>query len=150
MWLSCFRRILSYLKNDSVTETDRKLNDDMAQHQKHVFLPDKLQEIVDSHVRYTERFSSQENGETSRKSIYMQQAQAKKHLQVLQPQRMYIIHDNIEVNEPGEIADYSTINNAPHYSFLMEGSEELGNTRRNSYEHSKISRRTNFLCLQVS
>lgn len=99
----------------------------MAQHQKHVFLPDKLQEIVDGHVRYIDRHSSQETGETSRKLLYMQKSTDKKDLQVLQPQRMYIIHDNIEVNEPGEIADYSTINNAPHYSFLMEGSEEPGN-----------------------
>ncbi|XP_077290505.1 uncharacterized protein LOC143914239 [Arctopsyche grandis] len=141
-FLDNYERVLSYLKNDSITETDRQLNDDMAQHQKHVFLPDKLQEIVDAHIYFSDRVPVMENDEIFPRKMYRE---PKKNIQVLQPQRMYIIHDNIEVNDPGESSDYSTINNAPHYSFVIERSEESGFVKLRKLDtNRKINDNLNF------
>lgn len=96
------------LKNNSVTDADVQLNDKMAQHHKHVFLPDKLQEAVHAHARLG-------TGPGGRGPP-----------EALQPQRMFVVHDNVEVNEPGEVSDYSTVLDAPFYRMLMEEDDEPG------------------------
>ncbi|KAL9692663.1 hypothetical protein quinque_016439 [Culex quinquefasciatus] len=75
----------------------------IAHHCKTVILPDRLQSAVDQRVKYMAKHGPQKND-----------------LQPLHMQTCYVIHDNIEISNPGETSVYSILTNAPIYKVEIE------------------------------
>ncbi|XP_055599683.1 uncharacterized protein LOC129748904 isoform X2 [Uranotaenia lowii] len=91
---------------DSVERNRREENSrssKTSRYCKTILLPDRLQEAVDRRVKFCARHGPQ------------------KHiLQSFHNQTCYVIHDNIEISNPGESSVYSILTNAPIYKVEIE------------------------------
>lgn len=89
-----------------MSSREADLNEELAPH-KHVLLPDVLQEEVARNVGFT----------SSRQTL-------RPTIEPLQPVRIYVVHDNIEVIE--EDATYSPMNDNSIYSMVLKPTEHRG------------------------
>ncbi|XP_058819657.1 uncharacterized protein LOC131682284 isoform X2 [Topomyia yanbarensis] len=103
-------------------QAENKHNGRISQHCKTVILPDRLQDAVDQRVKFLPKHGLRKN-----------------ELQPLYTQTCYVIHDNIEISNPGESSVYSILTNAPIYKLEIEDGleEKLNNAgrRRRAYCH---------------
>lgn len=83
------------------------INEQLAPH-KHVLLPDVLQEEVARNVGFT----------SSRQTL-------RPTVEPLQPVRIYVVHDNIEVIEEDD-PTYSPMNDTSIYSMVLKRTEHRG------------------------
>ncbi|XP_014469207.1 PREDICTED: uncharacterized protein LOC106741587 [Dinoponera quadriceps] len=100
-------RIQETLASSSEAKLNKKLPP-----QKHVLMPDVLQEYVSRNVAFTSM------RQTSRHTI-----------EPLHPIRIYVVHDNIELTEQHYLPEYSSVNNEITYNVLMKPSEQQGYVR---------------------
>lgn len=77
--------------------------------QKHVLLPDILQEHISQNIAFT---SKRQTGDLI--------------IEPLQPVRIYIVHDNIEITEQYYQSEYSSLNNGITYNMMVQPSEQPG------------------------
>ncbi|XP_058443630.1 uncharacterized protein LOC131425620 isoform X2 [Malaya genurostris] len=103
-------------------QLENKHNSRISRHCKTVILPDRLQDAVDQRVKFLPKHGIRKN-----------------ELQPLHSQTCYVIHDNIEISNPGETSVYSILTDAPIYKLEIEdGLEEKLNSagkRRRAYCH---------------
>ncbi|XP_062542834.1 uncharacterized protein LOC134210660 isoform X2 [Armigeres subalbatus] len=78
-------------------------NGNISRHCKTVILPDRLQDAVDQRVKFLAKHGPQKNS-----------------LQSLHTQTCYVIHENIEISNPGETSVYSILTDAPVYKLELE------------------------------
>lgn len=98
-------REINHIRSNPVSEREHRIEEAMVRHHKHVFFADRLMECVQEHVRFSRR---------------------KGHVESLNSPRLFVIYDNVEASEPGDISDYSTVLDAPFYKLLIEESQETG------------------------
>lgn len=96
------------VKEHLASACEAKLNKALPP-QKHVLLPDVLQEHIARNVAFTS------TRQTFRPTI-----------EPLQPVRIYVVHDNIEITEQHYPPEYSSVNNAITYSMMVKPSEHQG------------------------
>ncbi|XP_043597110.1 uncharacterized protein LOC122574072 [Bombus pyrosoma] len=77
--------------------------------QKHVLLPDILQEHIARHL-----------GFTSMRQSYIPT------IEPLQPVRIYMVHDNIDIIEEGYSSHYSNVNDTTVYNILLKPTNQQG------------------------
>jgi len=77
--------------------------------QKHVLLPDILQEHISHNIAFT---SKRQTGDLIIESLH--------------PIRIYIVHDNIEITERHYLSEYSSLNNGITYNMMVQPSENPG------------------------
>ncbi|KAG5313232.1 M21D2 protein, partial [Acromyrmex insinuator] len=80
--------------------------------QKHVLLPDILQEHISHNIAFT---SKRQTGDLIIESLH--------------PIRIYIVHDNIEITERHYLSEYSSLNNGITYNMMVQPSENPGYVR---------------------
>ncbi|XP_065090440.1 uncharacterized protein LOC135711503 isoform X2 [Ochlerotatus camptorhynchus] len=91
---------------DAVERNRREENErsgNISRHCKTVILPDRLQDAVDQRVKFQAKHGPMKN-----------------ELQSLYTQTCYVIHDNIEISNPGETSVYSILTDAPVYKLEIE------------------------------
>ncbi|EAT38646.1 AAEL009477-PB [Aedes aegypti] len=108
---------------DAVERNRREENDrngKISRHCKTVILPDRLQEAVDQRVKFLAKHGPHKNK-----------------LQPLHTQTCYVIHENIEISNPGETSVYSILTDAPVYKLELEDGfdEKIGGKRKSSNVH---------------
>nr|XP_019564859.2 uncharacterized protein LOC109432963 [Aedes albopictus] len=108
---------------DAVERNRREENDrngKISRHCKTVILPDRLEEAVDQRVKFLAKHGPQKNA-----------------LQSLHTQTCYVIHENIEISNPGETSVYSILTDAPVYKLELEDGfdEKIGGKRKNANAH---------------
>lgn len=84
-------------RGNHISEREKELNRALAGYQKHCVLPDTVTESVNERVRYRPLHGTK-----------------KSESEPLLPQRIFIVHDNIEVLAEGETDDYSTVDGPVH------------------------------------
>ncbi|XP_052901203.1 uncharacterized protein LOC128307416 [Anopheles moucheti] len=84
------------------TEENRR-NGKTSRHCKTVILPDRLLEAVDTRVKF-----------------YAKHGPHKNRLLPLHTQTCYVVHDNIEITNPGDSSVYSILTDAPIYKLEIE------------------------------
>ncbi|XP_019700732.1 uncharacterized protein LOC105191435 [Harpegnathos saltator] len=99
------------VKKTLASSSEAKLNKKLPP-QKHVLMPDVLQE----HVSHNVAFIS--TRQTSRPTI-----------EPLHPIRIYVVHDNIEITEQHYLPEYSSVNNEITYNMMVKPSEYQGYVR---------------------
>ncbi|XP_032667366.1 uncharacterized protein LOC116842361 isoform X2 [Odontomachus brunneus] len=99
------------VKETLASSSEAKLNDKLPT-QKHVLMPDVLQEHVSHNVAFTS------SRQTSRPTI-----------EPLHPIRIYVVHDNIEITEHPYMAEYISVTNEITYNTLVKPSEHQGYVR---------------------
>ncbi|XP_011866079.1 PREDICTED: uncharacterized protein LOC105561044 [Vollenhovia emeryi] len=77
--------------------------------QKHVLLPDVLQKHISCNVEFT---STRQTG------VLVNEP--------LQPIRIYVVHNNIEITEQHYVSEYSSLNNGITYNLMVQASENPG------------------------
>ncbi|KAL7027030.1 hypothetical protein ACKWTF_005266 [Chironomus riparius] len=85
----------------------------LTKHCKTVMLPDRLAEAIDRRVKYVEKHGKMKN-----------------QLQPLHTQALYIIHDNIEILNPGDTTMYAIADDAPIYKFQIENPYESARRKK--------------------
>jgi hypothetical protein len=98
-----FCREVSSLRVSPVSERDAQRNVELAEHQRHCISPDRLLEVVCSHVQF-----KHQHGE--RIHSY----------ELLHSPRLLVVQDNVEVVEHRDAVLYSTVMETPSYRFTME------------------------------
>lgn len=101
-------RNINEIKETLASSNEAELNKKLPP-QKHVLMPDVLQEHIACNVVFTS------TRQTFRPTI-----------EPLQPVRIYIVHNNIEITEQHFQSEYSCVNNAVTYNMLMKPSENRG------------------------
>ncbi|XP_035736373.1 uncharacterized protein LOC118447931 isoform X1 [Vespa mandarinia] len=101
-----YEKDIARIRKGLVSSREADLNEQLAPH-KHVLLPDVLQEEVARNVGFT----------SSRQTL-------RPTIEPLQPVRIYVVHDNIEVIE--EDATYSPMNDNSIYSMILKQTEHRG------------------------
>ncbi|KZC10489.1 Protein MB21D2 [Dufourea novaeangliae] len=99
---------IEHVKGTLVSSAEAELNKHLPQ-QKHVLLPDVLQEHIARNVGFTS------TTQISRPTI-----------EPLQPVRIYTVHDNIDITEPNYLSHYSSMNNSDIYNILLKTTEHEG------------------------
>ncbi|XP_071635285.1 uncharacterized protein [Temnothorax longispinosus] len=84
----------------------------MLPSQKHVLLPDVLQEHISHNIAFT---SKRQTGDLI--------------IEPLQPVRIFVVHDNIEITEQHYLSEYSSLNNGITYNMMVQPSEHPGYVR---------------------
>lgn len=102
-----FREIskISNVTSKQEKELNHKL---ISEESKHCMMPDVVFDIVNKHVRYRPMHGPK-----------------KLQSEPLAPQRMFVVHDNVEVLEPEDTAHYSGIDK-PNYRVQTEVSSKPG------------------------
>lgn len=100
-----YEREMRQIKTNPINDREHRIDEAMVRHHKHVFFADRILECVQEHVRYSRRKGHQES---------------------LSSPRLFVIYDNVEASEPGDISDYSTVLDAPFYKLLIEECKEPG------------------------
>ncbi|KAG5684000.1 hypothetical protein PVAND_013253 [Polypedilum vanderplanki] len=90
----------------------------LSKHYKTILLPDRLAEAVDRRVKFVAKHGKFKN-----------------QLQPLHTQTLYIIHDNIEITNPGDTTVYSVVDDAPLYKFQIDNPYE-GVRRKKVLHHA--------------
>ncbi|XP_053678894.1 uncharacterized protein LOC128729252 [Anopheles nili] len=86
---------------------ENRRNGKTSRHCKTVILPDRLLEAVDKRVKF-----------------YAKHGLLKNQLQPLHTQTCYVVHDNIEITNPGDSSVYSILTDAPIYKLEIEDALE--------------------------
>ncbi|GAB0099417.1 uncharacterized protein DMENIID0001_152740 [Sergentomyia squamirostris] len=94
---------------------------DLCQHSKSALMPNELSDAVDQRIIYVPRHGSQ-------KKVYSR----------INTRTMYIVHDNIEISNPGVTSPYSLITEAPIYKLELD--EYKGNELKQPPRHSGFVR----------
>lgn len=97
---------MSRIKETLASSYEENLNK-MLPPSKHVLLPDVLQKYIACNINFT---SKRQTGDLISEP--------------LQPIRMYIVHDNIEVTEQYYLPAYSSLNNGVTYSMMVQPIED--------------------------
>ncbi|XP_012269305.2 uncharacterized protein LOC105693756 [Athalia rosae] len=100
-----------------VSREESDLNTILSQSQKHVLLPDVLQEQVARHVKFTSARQTE-----------------KLTVEPLQPVRMFIVLDNVDVNEIAEGPEYTLLTDVIVYNMCLESSRNQGFVKLRSLE----------------
>ncbi|CRK96631.1 CLUMA_CG009990, isoform A [Clunio marinus] len=82
---------------------ENQKTEQVTKHCKTILMPDRLYEAVDRRVKYVAKHGKFKN-----------------QLQPLQTQTIYIVHDNIEITNPGENSVYSILSDAPIYKLQID------------------------------
>jgi len=98
-----------YIKETLASNYEAKLNKLLPTQSKHVLLPDVLQEHIARNVAFT---SKRQTGDLI--------------IEPLQPVRIYIVHDNIEITEQHYLPEYSSLNNGITYTMMVQQSDCRG------------------------
>ena len=99
---------MSQTKKTLVSQRETSLNNRLLP-QKRVLLPDVLQEEISSNVTFISR------RETIDPTV-----------EPLQPVRMFIVYENIEVSEQGDSSQYSNMNDTVTYNMRLKPSKNKG------------------------
>ncbi|XP_053681631.1 uncharacterized protein LOC128732409 [Sabethes cyaneus] len=107
-------------------QEENSQNGRISRHCKTVILPDRLQSAVDQRVKFLPKHGPRKN-----------------ELQPLHTQTCYVIHDNIEISNPGETSVYSILTDAPIYKLEIEDNLEgklttTGRRRRAHCHHGYV------------
>lgn len=102
-----FRNVIE-VKETLASSYEAKLNKKLPPH-KHILMPDTLQEYIARNIAFTS------TRQTFRPTI-----------EPLQPVRLYVVHDNIEITEQHYQPEYSSVSNAITYNMLVKPSENQG------------------------
>ncbi|XP_012543294.2 uncharacterized protein LOC105840779 [Monomorium pharaonis] len=94
--------------------------------QKHVLMPDVLQEHISQNIAFT---SKRQTGDLI--------------IESLQPIRIYVVHDNIEITEQHYSSEYSSLNNGITYNMMVQPSENPGYVRLRRLDEMPYSRNSN-------
>ncbi|XP_050079757.1 uncharacterized protein LOC126567580 [Anopheles maculipalpis] len=109
---------------------ENRRNGKTSRHCKTVILPDRLLEAVDMRVKF-----------------YAKHGLHKNRLLPLHTQTCYVVHDNIEITNPGDSSVYSILTDAPIYKLeiedsledkLKQGSDGAVRKRRSNCHHGYI------------
>ncbi|XP_011693682.1 PREDICTED: uncharacterized protein LOC105453422 [Wasmannia auropunctata] len=95
--------------NETLTSTYESELNKVLPSQKHVLLPDILQEHISHNIAFT---SKRQTGDLI--------------IEPLQPVRIYVVHDNIEITEQHYQSEYSSLNNGITYNMMVQPSEHPG------------------------
>ncbi|GBP10938.1 hypothetical protein EVAR_5501_1 [Eumeta japonica] len=93
------------MRNGPRSEEEYRAKAAMDRHHKQVFFADRIQERVRQHVLF---------------------ARSRGRHEPLACPRLYVIYENVEANNPGDVADYSAVLDAPFYKLQVESSKESG------------------------
>lgn len=96
------------MKETLVSSRETELNERLPP-QKHVLLPDVLQEHIARKVGFTS------TRQTFRPTI-----------EPLQPVRIYTVHDNVDIGEQNHSSYYSSVNDSFTYNILLKPTEHEG------------------------
>ncbi|KAL2723492.1 Protein MB21D2 [Vespula maculifrons] len=102
-----YEKDIARIRKGLVSSREPDINEQLAPH-KHVLLPDVLQEEVARNVGFT----------SSRQTL-------RPTVEPLQPVRIYVVHDNIEVIEEDD-PTYSPMNDTSIYSMVLKRTEHRG------------------------
>lgn len=103
-----YSREISKIGNGT-TKHEKELNLKLInQESKQCIMPDAVFDAVDKHIKFRPLHGPKKNVS-----------------QNLVPQRLYVVHDNIEVLEPEDTGDYSGIDK-PNYRVRMDESTKAG------------------------
>lgn len=103
-----FCRDIIQIKETLGSSYETKLNRILPP-QKHVLSPDILQEYIAYNVTFT---SKRQTGDPV--------------IEPLQPIRIYVVYDNIEITEHHYQPEYSSLNNGITYNLMIQSSEHPG------------------------
>lgn len=103
-----FCRDINQIKETLASSYEAKLNKILPP-QKHVLLPDILQEYIAHNIIFT---SKRQTGDLI--------------AEPLQPVRIYIVYNNIEITEQQYQPEYSSLNNGITYNMMVQSSEIPG------------------------
>ncbi|KYQ55119.1 hypothetical protein ALC60_05971 [Trachymyrmex zeteki] len=110
------------IKETLVSTNESELNKVLPS-QKHVLLPDILQEHVSHNIAFT---SKRQTGDLIIESLH--------------PIRIYIVHDNIEITERHYLSEYSSLNNGITYNMMVQPSENPGYVRLRRLDETPYAR----------
>ncbi|XP_076242313.1 uncharacterized protein LOC143184161 [Calliopsis andreniformis] len=99
---------IEHVKESLASSREMELNKGLPP-QKHVLLPDVLQEHIAQNVGFTS------NRQTLRPTI-----------EPLQPVRIYVVHDNIDITEANDSIQYSNVSDSITYNTLLKPTEHEG------------------------
>ncbi|XP_017891833.1 uncharacterized protein LOC108632048 [Ceratina calcarata] len=114
------------VKESMVSSSEADFNKNLPP-QKHVLIPDVLQEQIGRHVGFTS------SRQTFRPTI-----------EPLQPIRIYVVHDNIDIIEQ-TYSHYSTVNNSTMYKILLIPTKHQGYVQLQTEEVAKSKKPTSEL-----
>lgn len=103
-----FFREIKHVKETMASSREMQMNERLPP-QKHVLLPDILQEHIARHLGF----------------ISMRQF-FRPTIEPLQPVRIYIVHDNIDITEEGYQSQYSNVNDTTVYNILLKPTKQQG------------------------
>ncbi|KAL0108099.1 hypothetical protein PUN28_015003 [Cardiocondyla obscurior] len=103
-----FEEDIRQIKESLASSSESKYNENLPP-QKHVLLPDVLQEHISHNFDFTSK----------RKTGVLV-------IEPLQPVRIYVVHDNIEITEQSNSPEYSSLNNGITYNMKMTKSDNPG------------------------
>lgn len=105
-----FFREIKDLKKTLKSSREMKMNEQLnKQSQKRVLVPDILQEHITRHVGFISR----------RQDI-------RSTIEPLQPVRIYMVHDNIDITEENYSSHYSNVNDSITYNILLKPTKHEG------------------------
>lgn len=102
-----FYRDIIQIKETLASSWESELNK-LLPSEKHVLLPDVLQEYISHNIAFT---SKRQTGDLI--------------IEPLQPVRIYVVHDNIEITEQHYLSEYSSLNRIT-YNMMVQPSEHPG------------------------
>lgn len=102
-----YEKDITRIRKTLMSSREPELNERLAPH-KHVLLPDVLQEEIARNVGFL----------SSRQTL-------RPTIEPLQPVRIYVVHDNVEVIEEDD-PTYSPMNDTSTYSMVLKQSEHRG------------------------
>lgn len=104
----CFREISTLVNTSS--ESGKKINLKLIRdHQKQILMPDSVLESVNKRVKFQPSHGPKQDT-----------------FQPLVPQRMFILHDTIEIEDKNVCADYSRIDKPSYRADVEESREHKG------------------------
>ncbi|XP_070167741.1 uncharacterized protein [Polyergus mexicanus] len=110
------------IKETLASSYEAKLNKTLPP-QKHVLLPDILQEYIAHNINFT---SKRQTGDLIEEP--------------LQPIRIYIVYNNIEITEQQYQPEYSSLNNGITYNMMVQSSENPGYVRLRCLDETPYQR----------
>ncbi|XP_029169266.1 uncharacterized protein LOC114939195 [Nylanderia fulva] len=113
------------IKETLASSYEAKLNKQLPP-QKHVLLPDILQEYIARNIIFT---SKRQTDDPS--------------IEPLQPVRIYVVYDNIEITEQHYQPEYSSLNNGITYNVMVQSSEHSGYVRLRCLDEMPYPRNLN-------
>lgn len=119
-----FNEDIQRMRQSLVSSNEAVMNEQLPPH-KRVLLPDVLQEEISRNVGFTS------SRQTFRPTI-----------EPLQPVRIYVVHDNIEVTEEDDPTYCTTMTNDTTYKVLLRQTEHRGYVKLQLLEETSLARKT--------